>query len=1031
MYINNNHTLKNTSICNSKKGTEKKTLTRKLNRNIIKNNKHNINIMDTQTRLNEQFIDVLEQVHNIMNSHGEGFRAKAYKTAIETISMFPESITDITQLKGQRGIGPTMVAKLTEYVETGTLQLLEREKINPLNIFTKIYGVGPKKAKGLIESGITTLNQLEQVAIEELNDKQQIGLKYYYDILDRIPRSEIETYNILLGEIFNEIMPIGSKFEIVGSYRRGNATSGDIDIILTNSNNNSEIFDIFINILTKQGIILEVLSHGSIKSMTIMKLPTTETMQFTRPRRVDFMYSPPDEYAFAILYFTGSKYFNTAMRQHALTIGYTLNEHGLSHMHNNIKGDRLSNVFHDENSIFEFLNLEYKHPPERVDMRSVVYNNITSKPKKIKLKIRKSLPAITHIYNFKTRGLTYLHTLSESQLSDIINHANKSYYNQTEAMSDNEFDIIKGFIETYYPNNQTILQIGADPSNTSHNKVMLPYTMPSMDKIKPDTSALDNWKQLYSGPYILSTKADGVSAIYTTESKHSKLYTRGNGTVGQDISHMIPYLRLPTTTVGVTLRGELIIPKEIFQTKYKNEFANPRNMVAGVVNKQTIDIAKYNDIRFIAYEVICPELKPSDQFTFLDNINVEVVQSYLFTSVNNDELSGLLINLRENYEYEIDGIIITDNNIYPRTSKNPKHSIAFKMVLSDQIADANVVDVLWSASKHGYLKPRIQIEPIIIGGVEIKYATAFNAAFIINNNIGVGSVVRLVRSGDVIPHIQEVIVRASQPKMPNVPYIWTDTHVDILLENAATDQVVQEKAITAFFRKLEVEGLGAGNVTRIMSNGFNTLPKILHMSKDDFLTVDGFKDKLATKIHNNILEALYEVSLPVLMAATNIFGRGMAERRITPILEQYSNVLTDNTSDEEKIQRISLMSGIGNIMATRFVSHIAEFLEFLQTAGLEYKLLNNTILSITDDILYKKRIVITGFRDKTLEDNIKERGGIIASDVSSKTFVVIVKDINETTGKADKARNLDIPLVLFVDFINTYTPNNQGFTEKV
>jgi DNA ligase (NAD+) len=1041
-------TLKKPHNLGSKKGTEKRTLTRKLNLKIVKSFRHNLPTMEAQatpTRLNEQFMDVLEQIHTIMISQGEGFRARAYKNAIETISMYPGDIIDVSQLEGQRGIGKTILAKLTEYVETGTLQLLDREKNNPLNTFTQIYGVGPKKAKMLIASGITTLDQLEQVATRELNDKQQIGLKYYHDILERIPRSEIEEYSILLSEIFKKTMPDGSYFEIVGSYRRGNTTSGDIDIILTDSNNNQTILTQFINVLTQHGLILEELSHGTIKSMTIMQLPTTESVPSPRPRRVDFMYSPPDEYAFAVLYFTGSKYFNTAMRQHALTLGYTLNEHGLSHMHNKIKGNRLSTAFPNEKSIFNFLNLEYKNPHERIDARSLVLApNTTPKtlveaaPKKIKLRIKKVSPAIKQISEFKTHGISYLHTLTEPQLSTIIEYANNAYYNKTQVMTDNEFDIIKEFIETNYPDNIAIQKIGADlisnlqHTQTSHNKVTLPYPMPSMNKIKPDTAALGTWEQTHSGPYVLSAKLDGVSAIYTTETSQPSLYTRGNGTVGQDISHMIPYLYLPTTS-GVTLRGELIIPKEVFEKKYKNEFANPRNMVAGVVNKQTIDAEKYADIHFIAYEVIHPELKPSDQFILLNNLNVEVVRYDPGATVSNDELSGLLINWRENYEYEIDGIIITDDNIYSRTAKNPKHSIAFKMVLSDQVAEAKVVDVLWSASKHGYLKPRIQIEPIIIGGAEIQYATAFNAAFIVNNNIGVGSVVRLVRSGDVIPHIQEVIVQSSQPKMPTVPYMWTDTHVDIMLENAATDQVVQEKAITAFFRKLEVEGLGAGNITRIMSAGFTTLPQILHMSIDDFLTVDGFKDRLATKIHNNIQEALHDVSLPVLMAATNIFGRGMGERRITPILEQYPNVLTDNTSDEEKIQRIAAMHGMGGKTAPLFVSHITEFLEFLQTAGLESKLSVVATDAATDaatdtatdadDPLYQKRIVMTGFRDKKLEDHIKERGGILASDVSSKTFAVIVKNLDESTGKADKARKLDVPIVLFVDFISVFVPN--------
>lgn len=96
---------------------------------------------------------------------------------------------------------------------------------------------------------------------------------------------------------------------------------------------------------------------------------------------------------------------------------------------------------------------------------------------------------------------------------------------------------------------------------------------------------------------------------------------------------------------------------------------------------------------------------------------------------------------RDNYEYEIDGIIVTHDEIFPRQSKNPEHAFAFKMVLSDQIVEAIVIDVLWSPSKDGYLKPRVKLQPVNIGGATIEYATAHNAAFVRDNGLGVGSVV--------------------------------------------------------------------------------------------------------------------------------------------------------------------------------------------------------------------------------------------------------------------------------------------------
>ena len=219
----------------------------------------------------------------------------------------------------------------------------------------------------------------------------------------------------------------------------------------------------------------------------------------------------------------------------------------------------------------------------------------------------------------------------------------------------------------------------------------------------------------------------------------------------------------------------LLFQKRIFEEKYKSKFSNPRNLVAGIVNQKTKD-SKMNDIHFIGYEVIKhPDftdsgIKPSQQMKLLEQMNVKTVKHKFIDSLSNETLSNILQEWRNNYSYEIDGIIVSDDKVYPRLSGNPKHSFALKWVLSDQIAEAHVVDVIWTPSKDGYLKPRVQIMPIQLGGVTITYATGFNAAFIESNNIGIGAIIMLVRSGD-IPYIKSVTTPAEKPKMPNVEYV--------------------------------------------------------------------------------------------------------------------------------------------------------------------------------------------------------------------------------------------------------------------
>jgi len=1109
----------------------KKMAKEKPNLKVVK-----ISATDSSKRLNEQLIEMFDKLASILQKQGEPFKARAYQKAQETIMLSKEDITKdnfLTVLKGKPGIGEAIIKKIQEFAETGSLRLLEREKENPVNILTDVYGIGPKKAKDLIAEGITNIEQLKAKKDKVLNAVQKTGLQYYEDILERIPRSEIDEYKAVFDKTFVK-KGNHDKFEIVGSYRRGAKTSGDIDVIITSDT--GKTFDEFIDDLVKQKIILEILSRGKSKCLVITRLNDSATA-----RRVDFLYTTPKEYPFSVLYFTGSKTFNTVMRARALTMGYSLNEHGLSHMSKKTesmkdrKGKLVDHVFPDEQSIFKFLRMEYKTPEERVDGRGIseavsgaesnavsfaesgvvsetksssvveksnkaekphieigqtlskeealgdkvikirrkkeksvteklkeeppAAKRITMRKKETKTKI--TLEAIPESYSekkgskekvkkgtkklkekeikvkretkkrvmpkdvdasiqhFKTNGISVLEGLKEKELEKMIVRTNDAYYNgESPLLTDNEYDILKEFVEKKFPKNTVVQEVGAP---VEKNKVTLPYHMASMDKIKPDTGALNAWKAKYKGPYVTSCKLDGVSGMYSTEQKDAKLYTRGNGKVGQDVTHLIKHMNFPKTP-DIVVRGEFIIPKAVFDSKYKEQFANPRNLVSGIVNRQTMD-TKIKDLHFVAYEVIKPELKPSEQMSFLQKNGFETVMNKSLPEITNDILSETLMKLRKDYEYEIDGIIVANDAVYPRTDKNPAHAFAFKMVLSDQVAEAKVVDVIWNASKDGYLKPRVRIEPIRLAGVTIEYATGFNAAFIESKKIGIGAIIKIIRSGDVIPHIQEVITPAEKAKMPDVKYAWNSTHVDIVLENKSEDSTVLQKNVTGFFKGIEVDGLGGGNITKIINAGFDTVPKIVKMTKEDFLTIDGFKETMATKLSDGIHLKLEQATLLTLMSASNIFGRGFSDKKIELILNELGpTILTSDDSDEKKVELIEGLKGMSTKTAESFIENIPEFLEFLEECGLEAKLDTVKKQKSPDKThaLFGKSVVLSGTRDKELEKRLKEVGAIIGSSVSKNTFAVITPDTESDTGKVAKAKELNILVITPEEFMRKY-----------
>jgi NAD-dependent DNA ligase len=1028
---------------------------------------------------NEEFIEVLGELAGIMQRQGEPFRARAYQKAQETLMTFEGDITSAKQVEGLPGIGKTIMAKLDEYEKTGTIAALERERKNPMNVLTNIYGVGPKKAQQLIKDGFDTIEKIKALSPQEIdkmfNANQKKGLEYYDDINQKIPRAEIVEFDKVFAEAIKECCGPRSRYEIVGSYRRGKTSSGDIDVIITNEDNDKTVFDGLLNTLKEQGVLEYTFSKGPTKSLTMCRLtPSTEVS-----RRVDFLYTSPEEFPFAILYFTGSKIFNTVMRQRALKQGYTLNEHGISHMKAGVKGAKVEHKFKTEKDIFDFLGMKYKEPNERIDGRAVQDKTTTStptpmptstliqpekapvepveapipstiitnlkevaqpiqqakqepavKPKKVVVRrtLKKQKPKYEEMAKkFKSDGVSYLEGLTETELVNLINEANDAYYNKKPFLSDEEFDIIKEHAESRFPENIALKAIGAP---VEKGKVKLPFNMPSMNKIKPDTGALAKWKAVYKGPYVLSAKLDGVSGMFVSQGGKVSLYTRGDGTYGQDVTHMLPYLgytgqylALPMKLPGkVAIRGEFIIPKKTFSEKYAGEFSNPRNFVAGVVNSKTKVLDRYSDIHFIAYEVIEPQMKPSEQFDTMNKLGLRFVSNKFIenpSDLTNDLLSNELVKQREKYEYEIDGIIVADDHIYPRTPENPEHAFAFKMVLGDQVAEVKVLDVLWSPSKDGYLKPRVQVEPVVLGGAKIEYATGFNAKFIEDNKIGVGAIIKLVRSGDVIPHIMGVVKPAEQAMMPNVAWKWNPTQVDAVLEDKSQDETVNIKTITLFFKHLDTAGMGPGNVAKIVKSGLTTIPKIIHADVSTLQSILG--KKMGQTVKTNIVQSIETSTLPQLMTATNIFGRGFGEKRFTTILTAIPDVLTHNYVKEQLATKVAQLKGMSQKTADDFVDNLPEFLRFMDEAKLTDKLAMK--IEEKGDVghpLFGKKIVMTGFRDKELTAMIESNGGEMAGSVSKNTFVVLVKDKDEDTGKADQARKLGIPLMTPDEFKQTY-----------
>jgi NAD-dependent DNA ligase len=195
------------------------------------------------------------------------------------------------------------------------------------------------------------------------------------------------------------------------------------------------------------------------------------------------------------------------------------------------------------------------------------------------------------------------------------------------------------------------------------------------------------------------------------------------------------------------------------------------------------------------------------------------------------------------------------------------------------------------------------------------------------------------------------------------------------------------------------------------------------MGVNELLQVEGFKDKTANKLYIGIKEKIDAASLVTIMSASNMFGRGFSEKRLELIMESYPNVLVSKESDTQKVAKISAIKGMAEKTAEAFVEKIPDFNQFIKEAGLVNKLTQGFAEKKPVDEshpLFGKTIVMTGFRDDKIQEAIKNVGAKLGSSVSKNTFIVLVKDIEEDTGKAAEAKKLGVTLMTPNEFTKKY-----------
>jgi len=604
----------------------------------------------------------------------------------------------------------------------------------------------------------------------------------------------------------------------------------------------------------------------------------------------------------------------------------------------------------------------------------------------------------------------YVNEQNPSDICDFLDLASFHYYNSNkQIISDTIYDIIYDTFKSKYPTHNFFNKIGSD---VTENKIKLPVFMGSQNKIKT-LKELNNWLGKNNNEnYLITPKLDGSSALVEYLNGEINLYSRGNGSQGKNLNHLIEYLNFPKLDINIHVRGELIVSKTNFQ-KFDSEYSSPRNMVNSLTSNKEVDKNKIKYLDFVVFELydntqnLESKLELTEKFGFKTVLNekVDYQTITLWESIKSNFLLKKLNYLRDNYIYNIDGIIITNlKNNKINKDGNPKYSVAFKS--NNYGCITTIKDIEWNISKHGLIIPRIHFEKVKLSGSNVEYCSGKTAKYIFNNCLNKGSKIRVILSGEIIPKLEEIISPSHYPLMPDKGYKWDDNKVNLLIIKEDDDQTI--KRIMFFLKTINITNIGIGNITKIYDAGYDSIDKFLKLTVDNLLELEGFKETLSKKIVDNIQGAISKnIYLPLLMHGSCEFKYGFGVKKFEKIIEKHPNFLEEEMTYDKLVN----VPSFNHQSAGKFLENLPHFKKFLEDHEyIKYEIPKKEEKCENPNIS-NKNIVFTGKRDKALMDKVLQYNGIIQPAITKKTNYLVVDDIEKKSVKITKAKELNIVIV--------------------
>jgi DNA ligase (NAD+) len=600
--------------------------------------------------------------------------------------------------------------------------------------------------------------------------------------------------------------------------------------------------------------------------------------------------------------------------------------------------------------------------------------------------------------------------MNEKESINYLKKLDNDYYNTgTSELSDVEYDELKEKTRSQYPRNKYFKEVGA---KIKKNKVQLPYVLGSLKKYKPEN--IIEWIEKYpdNTNILISEKLDGLS-VYSKfkDGKLIKAITRGNGEVGQDITHKFKDYCCGDFTGE--LRGEILTLNDDYKI---HGYKTRRHFASAIIADEYSTFDHLLHVK--QYEWIDSPLK--SQYESLEllssyGFNTPLFLIYYVYVLKEDlqYLNYIIKNSKETKDYDIDGLVLSVDDKERENVKYPKHKISYK-VNDEKGIKTTLKNIKWETTRTGNVVPVAEIEPVIVDGVEISNVTLYNYKYVLDNSIYPGCNVWVIRSNDVIPKI--IRIKSDEENFYS-HYIFPGkcqscgnnlktkgVHLYCDNKNCSAQTFGQ---LSNFIRHLEVENISEQTLINL---NISTIEELITITKNDIISKEGFGEKSAEIIINEIYsKILTEVEDYKLLASFGISNLSQETAK------KICNKL-DNFEDIFKMKENFYLSidGIGNKLSKVFSNEIPNYIEtyyFLKNNGLSIK--NKEIIS--NNILINNKIfTLTGKCEKMgrkeLEKNISDLGGIVKG-ISKNTNFLVTDDLNSSSSKMKKAKSLNIDII--------------------